>query len=140
MNKTPLLSICIPTYNRGEILAKNLEIYINDPAFDNSVEIVISDNFSSDCTEELISKYSKKYKNIIYKRLNRNIGGDLNMGTALSLGKGLYLKLMNDTVTLKPGIMKYMLDVISSKKKYMDPIFFYQNICSQRKQSKPKIE
>ncbi len=124
----PILSICIPTYNRGEILAKTLEGYIKDPAFDESVEIVISDNCSTDCTQELVSKYLIQYKNIKYKRLPENIGPDLNMNMVLSMGRGLYLKLMNDTVTLRSGVLKLILDVLGLERIGMKPIFFYQNI------------
>ena len=43
-NKQPLLSICIPTYNRGDILKENLNYILKLPEFDDSIEIVISDN------------------------------------------------------------------------------------------------
>jgi len=123
-----LLSICIPTYNRGEILHKTLEIYINDPAFDERVEIVISDNCSTDQTEELVKNYLIKYKNIKYNRLPENIGAELNINTVVSMGSGLYLKLMNDSVTMRPGVLKSMLDILSSEKNEMKAVFFYQNI------------
>ncbi len=123
-----LLSICIPTYNRGTILEKTLEEYVKDPAFDERVEIVISDNCSIDSTEEVVSKYLNQYKNIRYIRLPENIGPDLNMSTVLSMGRGLYLKLMNDTVTLKPGALKMICDILKSNKNEMNPILFYQNI------------
>jgi glycosyltransferase involved in cell wall biosynthesis len=123
-----ILSICIPTYNRGEILHNTLEKYINDPAFDERVEIVISDNCSTDQTEELVKNYLIRYKNIKYNRLPENIGADLNMNSVVSMGSGLYLKLMNDSVTMRPGVLKYMLDILSSEKNEMKPVFFYQNI------------
>ena len=49
----PLLSICIPTFNRGNILNDVLNNYVNNPQFDNEVEIVISDNASTDITAEI---------------------------------------------------------------------------------------
>jgi len=128
MDNEVLLSICIPTYNRGPILDDTLRAYVNDPAFDERVEIVISDNYSTDCTEEVVTKYQKQYKNIKYKRLPENIGADLNMGNVLLMGTGLYLKLMNDTVTLKSGVLKFMLDTICLEKNLDKSIFFYQNI------------
>ena len=128
MSDEILLSICIPTYNRGEILIKTIEAYINDPAFNEQVEIVISDNCSTDHTEELITKYLNRFRNIKYKRMSENIGAELNMSTVMTMGSGLYLKLMNDTVTMKPGILKYMLNILDLSKNQSNPTFFYQNI------------
>ena len=50
-NNTILLSLCIPTYNRVETLTVMLERVVHDPDFDEEVEIVISDNCSTDDTE-----------------------------------------------------------------------------------------
>jgi abequosyltransferase len=49
----PLLSICIPTYNRSQYLKQALETYVSNAAFDDEVEIVISDNASTDNTEKM---------------------------------------------------------------------------------------
>ena len=64
-DKQPLLSICIPTYNRAEYLVGALENIISDPAFDERVEIVISDNASTDDTENVVGYFIKLYSNIL---------------------------------------------------------------------------
>lgn len=52
MSEKPLLSICIPTYNRAEYLAKSLDTLVCLPEFNSSeVEVVISDNASTDNTQ-----------------------------------------------------------------------------------------
>lgn len=122
-----LLSICIPTYNRGEILDKTIQGYVTDQVFDERVELVISDNCSTDNTRSIVEKYMRIYKNIIYNCNDENII-DVNFIKVLSLGRGKYLKLMNDTVTLNSGVLKSMLDIISLNMKDLKPIFFYQNI------------
>lgn len=46
--KKPLLSICIPTYNRAEYLEKSLESIIRQSEFhSDDVDVVISDNCST---------------------------------------------------------------------------------------------
>ena len=57
-NKQPLLSICIPTYNRAEYLEGALKNIVTDSAFDSRVEVIISDNASTDNTQEVGKKYS----------------------------------------------------------------------------------
>ncbi len=128
INNAVLLSICIPTYNRCRILEKTIHTYTKDPSFDDRVEIVISDNYSTDNTMQVLSGFARKYRNIKYNRLPENIGADYNMSAALNMGQGKYLKLMNDTVTLNPGALEFMLKIIGSEESDMKPIFFYQNI------------
>ncbi len=43
-----ILSICIPTYNREEILSKTLKHIVQRP--NKEIEIIVSDNVSSDNT------------------------------------------------------------------------------------------
>ena len=43
MANTPILSICIPTYNRADILNKSLYILTSNEAFDDQTEVVIVD-------------------------------------------------------------------------------------------------
>src|ERR1035437_6062375 len=106
-----LLSICIPTYNRGEILDKTIQGYVTDQVFDERVELVISDNCSTDNTRSIVEKYMRIYKNIKYNCNDENII-DANLIKVLRSRRGKYLKLMNDTVTLNSGVLKSMLDII----------------------------
>ena len=43
----PLLSICIPTFNRASYLKQALDAYVNNTSLNEDVEIVISDNAST---------------------------------------------------------------------------------------------
>lgn len=96
----PLLSICIPTYNRAKLLDSSLKALTTQEFFQktNAVEIVISDNCSSDNTSEIGQKYAKIFpEKVFYHRNEENIK-DKNFEKALSLGNGEYLKLCNDTL------------------------------------------
>ena len=57
-NKEPILSICIPTYNRAESLRTSLQQYVSCKGFDESIEIVISDNASTDDTRKVALEYT----------------------------------------------------------------------------------
>ena len=64
-NIKPLLSICVPTYNREIYLQECLDSIISQDSFDeDTIEIIISDNASTDGTQSLIKKYQEKYRNI----------------------------------------------------------------------------
>ncbi len=106
----PLLSICIPTYNRADYLEKCLTAIVSQEAFEE-IEVVISDNCSTDDTEKIGKKYEQKYKNIVYFRNEKNIH-DMNFPLVLQRARGTLRKLTNDTVIYKPGAIRYMLDAV----------------------------
>lgn len=115
-----LLSICIPTYNRSELLNETLESIVTQAAFrnGNEIEIVVSDNCSTDNTNELMSIFCGRFPNkIIYNRNHENISYDKNYEKVLSLANGKILKLNNDTLKHNDGCLNYMLSSIKLCKK-----------------------
>lgn len=87
-NSGPILSICIPTYNRADYITKLLNsIIIQDP---KNIEIIISDNASTDNTQELLQEFIKKFPWLKYSRSDKNIGFDGNMKKIIELASGKY--------------------------------------------------
>ncbi|SDT46839.1 Glycosyl transferase family 2 [Mucilaginibacter mallensis] len=108
------LSICIPTYNRSNYLQDVLESFVNEPEFieTDEIEIVISDNCSTDNTESIAREYVNKYPTKIkYNRNSENIV-DGNFEKVLSMGSGAILKLNNDTLVLNKGSLAPLLQNI----------------------------
>lgn len=104
-----LLSLCIPTYNRAEILDKSLSEITSNEAFDDDVEIVISDNCSTDNTENVAKKYTSRFSNIKYFKNEENLR-DKNFWLALNRGTGEYLKLHNDYQKFADDGLKLLKD------------------------------
>lgn len=124
-----LLSICIPTYNREKYLRDTLESIVSQDIFKNTndVDIVISDNASTDGTRELVEKYLKLYpEKIIYHRNDSNIGF-ANFEKVLSIADGKFLKLNNDTLLLKPDSLEKMLSYIKNNLEEKNILFFSNN-------------
>ncbi len=95
----PLLSICIPTYNRSKFLAqllKSIEYQIVTEKLDNLVEIIISDNNSTDTTPDIVTNYQKLNPNIHYFRNKCNIGGPKNMMKVATYASGNYVWFFSD--------------------------------------------
>ncbi|MDR0953726.1 MAG: glycosyltransferase family 2 protein [Elusimicrobiota bacterium] len=90
----PRLSICIPTYNRAAFLAKLLSITFRKNFRD--VEVVISDNNSTDDTAAIVKKFQKRYANIVYSKNPTNIGFDANLLKVVSLASGDYCWVLGD--------------------------------------------
>lgn len=127
MSNTPILSICIPTYNRAKYLKQTLESIVSQKIFTNStdIEIVISDNASIDDTEAICANYVNKYKGkILYFRNDTSMHSSENFKQVLSLANGCLLKLHNDTLMLKPNSLKILLDTSKKYKTEKQLIFF----------------
>lgn len=126
MKNRPLLSICIPTYNRSQYLDKAIESIVSDPVFLlGEVELVISDNASIDDTEIIVHKYSDKFSNIIYSKNSVNIV-DKNLPTVIALANGVFCKLYNDTIILSPGGLTYIIECIKSNIECR-PVLYFSN-------------
>jgi len=127
MSKTqPLLSICIPTYNRSQYLKKAVESIICQPEFINTdeVEIIICDNCSEDDTKDVgLQLQALHPSKILYHRNEINIHG-ANFEKALSLGNGVYLKLNNDTLINKKNSLKIILELAIKTKNTTNLLFF----------------
>ena len=62
--KNILVTVCITTYNRDDILPETIKSVQNQTY--NKLEIIIVDDCSTDNTEKLIKQYIKKDKRIKY--------------------------------------------------------------------------
>jgi hypothetical protein len=112
MNR-PLVSFCIPTNGRVEILKKTLEsFFIDNIDVDISLyEICIADNSSTDETEYMLQTFFQG-RNIIYKR--NNAEGYLNSVEALKIGTGIFLKLHNNYTLINKGFLTGFINRIKS--------------------------
>lgn len=91
-----ILSICIPTYNRAELLSKLLEQIYNLSAVTKSkIQICISDNFSTDSTPDVIGEWQPKL-GIVTVRQKSNIGASRNFQAVAGLSTSPWVMLMGD--------------------------------------------
>jgi len=119
-----LLSICIPTFNRAEILDSTLFTLFSNPEFDESkIEVIVSDNCSTDNTENIVAKYPL----VSYYKNDENLA-DLNFSIVLGYATGSYIRLFNDTLSFKKGSLKKMLDKIEENLYESCNLFFYNNM------------
>ena len=128
MSNTPLLSICIPTFNRAAFLSHSLDkIVAQEPFIESAnVEIVISDNCSTDSTQEVISLLIGRFPGkIIYYRNETNLK-DENFELSLRRANGTFRKLISDTCLLADGTLAYLVKLVDITKSYQ-PIIFFTN-------------
>ena len=112
-NMKPLLSICIPTYNRADLLRECLECLAAEiTPFGDEVELIVSDNCSTDRTRDVVEQMSKKAK-IRYNRNNTNLGCAGNIKILVEqLATGEFCWLIGDDDIVRKGAIPKVLNII----------------------------
>ncbi|MEO5348227.1 MAG: glycosyltransferase [Magnetococcus sp. YQC-3] len=107
------LSICIPTYNRQRQLAHALESlkWTLDCGF--PVEIVVSDNASSDETERVAQEKGSLFPHFRYARHARTVEADINILAAMRLASGKFCIWMGDDDYLIPETLLSELEYLN---------------------------
>ena len=111
MNAEPKVTICILTYNRARFLPDLLDS-IADQHYDN-VEIILSDDASSDDTPIVAAAYAARIPNLRYVRHETNIGLDRHFFAAVEAATGEYAWLMGDDDRIQKGGVARVLEALS---------------------------
>jgi glycosyltransferase involved in cell wall biosynthesis len=90
MSTSPRLSIGLPVYNGENYLAEAIESLLGQTYED--FELIISDNASSDGTEDICRHYEAQDRRIRYIRQPRNIGGAPNHNYLVTQARGELFK------------------------------------------------
>ena len=98
----PVLSVCIPTYNRGEELASRVCAWLAAAGSDE-FEIVVSDNASTDGTEAAFAAFSTP--RLVYCRNERNVGAFENQLRAFAAAHGTWVMQLTDKDEIIPSAL-----------------------------------
>lgn len=126
-NTNKKLTIFIATYNRAKSLSEllqNLQRQSDISKCREDYEVIVSDNASTDNTQNVISEYIEKC--VIDKALTNpeNIGPDLNMLGAQRVASGRYVWLLCDDDLPVDNAISEVIGLID---KYPDSGLFYIN-------------
>jgi glycosyltransferase involved in cell wall biosynthesis len=96
--KSPLVSICIPTYNRAGMVGKAIDSALAQ-TYPN-IEVLVVDNASQDAIEALVATYSdirvKFFKN------TQNLGLFGNFNRCIELAQGKYIHILHSDDYIDP--------------------------------------
>ena len=107
-NKNPLVSICIPIYNGEKYLIKCLDSAINQTY--KNIEIIISDDGSSDKSIEIASERLKK-STVKYKIIFNNTKNNCvaNWNNTIKNSSGDYIKMLFQDDYLNKNCIEIMI-------------------------------
>src|SRR4051812_29149130 len=108
----PVVSIGVPTYNRVERLQNSIRFMLAQDYRD--VEIVISDNASTDGTRAFCEDLARADQRVRYYRQPRNVGPIANYGEVLRLATGEYYMHLADDDELEASYVSKCLTALQA--------------------------
>jgi glycosyltransferase involved in cell wall biosynthesis len=108
----PLLTIAIPTYNRSGFLGQLLDSLVEQVRSEPRVEVLVSDNASTDGTASLIDERQRLGLRLRYLRNAENIGPDANFLQCFESASGKYVWIIGDDDLLLPGAVEHVLEYL----------------------------
>lgn len=106
----PLVTIGIPTYNRAE---KTLPATLQSAVAQTypNIQILVSDNCSSDNTEQVVRSIGAKIK---YIRQAENLGLNGNLNQCLTHASGDYILLLHDDDLIDPDFVEACMKAVGN--------------------------
>jgi len=100
----PMLSICVPTLNRSAFLRQCLA-HLQESYFPFDIEIVVSDNASSDETADVAEHFNAAGLPVSYHKQHHTVPAYENLCCALRLSRGKYSIILCDDDYLIPDAL-----------------------------------
>lgn len=127
MSRIPRVNIGLPVYNGENFIEETLDSILSQTYED--FELIISDNASTDGTQDICNAYAEKDERIRYCRNEVNLGGSRNYNRAFELSKGGYFKWAAHDDIISPTYLEKCVEVLDrdpsvvlcySKMQYID--------------------
>ncbi len=105
MSQTPILSICIPAYNRPLWFRRALDsIVVGNELYAPSIEIIVTDDSDSRECEEIIKEVDDRWTDkFTYEHHAERLGMVENWNRAICLATGRYVLVLHDDDFLLQG-------------------------------------
>ena len=118
--KLPKVCIGMPVHNGEKFLRSSLDCLLNQ-SYEN-IEIIISDDASTDSTNSICMEYAKKDSRIKYIQQKKNLGGLLNFNVVLSQAKSKYFMWAEVDDKWEPEFIQENVSVLESKPEFIGSI------------------
>lgn len=110
---SPRVSIGLPVYNGARYLEETLNSLLSQTYTD--LELVISDNGSTDDTEAICRAYATRDPRIRYERHNQNRGAAWNYNRVFELARGKYFKWAAADDLCAPTLIERCVEILDQE-------------------------
>jgi glycosyltransferase involved in cell wall biosynthesis len=117
----PFLTIAVPTYNRLRWISLTLPVIVEQAKEfpEGAIEIVISDNCSTDETWTYLQEMASRVSFFRLNRNEKNIGSEANFYLLPQLATGRYLWMIGDDDLLKPDALRKVMSALQDEPGYL---------------------
>jgi glycosyltransferase involved in cell wall biosynthesis len=133
-----LVSICVPAYNVGRYISHTLESLINQSY--RRIEIIVSDNASTDGTAEIVESYARLDSRIKYRRNQENIGYVRNIEQVVGRSSGQIVAVYHADDIYEPEIIERELAVLDRRPDISAVFSKCRTFYGEVPESKTKVE
>ena len=116
MTNKPLLTIAIPTYNRERLLDICLDSIVGQVReCPEDIEVLISNNASTDNTRDVATRYLDIYPKLRYTENQVNRGMDFNFAKCFELARAEYVWIFSDDDLLLPRAIERIVPLLKTQ-------------------------
>jgi glycosyltransferase involved in cell wall biosynthesis len=108
MNITPVVSICLTTFNRADIIQFTIDSILKQTFID--FELIITDDCSTDNTADICNAYMQKDSRIKYYCNEKNLKMPGNLNAAIRKASGKYIANLHDGDIYRPDLIEKWYD------------------------------
>lgn len=138
MQKTPLVSVLIPTFNRASLVERAIKSVLKQ-TYDH-FELLIIDDHSTDNTESVIRSFDDD--RIKYLDNERKKGAQGARNTGILASQGSYIALLDSDDEWLPAKLKKQMKILTDKRDvdlvYTGQVSIYQDGSKQKFYRKPR--
>lgn len=98
MSSNPIVSICIPTYNRASMVSDAVRSALNQTY--SQIEVLVVDNASVDNIEEVVSSFHDP--RLKFVKNDKNLGQFGNFNRCIELAQGKYIHILHSDDWIDP--------------------------------------
>ena len=109
-NRKPRVSVGMPLYNCEKYVGEAIDAHLRQTYTD--FELIITDNASTDHSEEICRAYAAKDSRVKYHRNEQNIGAGGNFGLCFKLAQGEYFRWTPSDDVVGPELLELCVEVL----------------------------
>jgi hypothetical protein len=109
----PVVSLGMPVFDGERYMAETIDSILKQDV--DGLELIVSDNASTDATEEIARSYAARDPRVRYVRNERNLGAARNYNQLVDLAKGRYFKWAGYDDLLQPGYVRRCVEVLDAE-------------------------
>jgi glycosyltransferase involved in cell wall biosynthesis len=113
LQSPPLVSVGVPVYNEARFIEESLGSVLAQDY--GNLEIIISDNASTDATGEICRAFSQRDKRIRYERVDENRGATTNFKRVMELAQGKYFMWASGHDLWSPNLLSQCVALLESE-------------------------